>query len=483
MSDMTRNRIIKNLINTNALLLTNKTKYNPMKNLIFSLIWLFAFVSFQEISNAQIQNYPDPINNPESSLMLAGDWFDHPHDIDFDNLPKIPSEHSIVSDVRYAGGRKVNQHNYLVYYEGRYWAMWTDGTGIPQKATAEENQYFPPGHELTGQMVSYSTSKDGVNWTEPRYLTVPPDIGFGWIARGFWVREGKLLALVSRFNAPPPYDEEGNQMTYGHPLLYDEDGRPLTYAERRYPEGVYSWHKHESTIVSYSGEGLQLHAFKMVEDGGECQCFDWKHVGIVYDNALNNFPPKKLPNGEWMMSRRDKNRDVHMMAGGIEAIDRWQSFPVIGYQGEELRAEEPYWWVLPDGKNLVALFRDNTGSGYIFRAFSTDNGRTWSRLVRTNYPSAPSKFNGLRLDDGRYVLVSNPNPTARRELILAISDDGMVFNKMGYLVGERHVDYPHVIVHDEHLYVAFAGAKQSVEVLKIKISDLDDIDMSKMKDN
>src|SRR5690606_14259887 len=53
------------------------------------------------------------------SLMLSGDWVpDNPHEIDFDNLPVVPSEHAIVSDVRDADGKRVNQHNYLVYFDG-----------------------------------------------------------------------------------------------------------------------------------------------------------------------------------------------------------------------------------------------------------------------------------------------------------------------------------------------------------------------------
>jgi hypothetical protein len=55
--------------------------------------------------------------------------------------------------------------------------------------------------------------------------------------------------------------------------------------------------------------------------------------------------------------------------------------------------------------------------------------------VRTDFPDARSKFNGLRLSDGRYVLVSNPNPKKWDPMALSISDDGMVFNKMGYIVG------------------------------------------------
>ena len=73
------------------------------------------------------------------------------------------------------------------------------------------------------------------------------------------------------------------------------------------------------------------------------------------------------------------------------------------------------------------------------------------------------------------VLVSNANPRRRDPLTLAISDDGVVFTRLGYLVGGRRVDYPHVIQHDDHLLIAFSGGKQTVEVLKVRIADLDEI--------
>ena len=130
--------------------------------------------------------------------------------------------------------------------------------------------------------------------------------------------------------------------------------------------------------------------------------------------------------------------------------------------------------MLPDN-NLVGLFRDNQKSGFLFRAFSTDNGRSWTKPVRTNFPDATSKLHGLQLSDGRYVLVSNANPRKRDPLTLAISDDGMVFHKMGYLIGGRRVDYPYAMEHDGYLLVAFSGGKQSVELLRIKISDLESI--------
>jgi len=183
-----------------------------------------------------------------------------------------------------------------------------------------------------------------------------------------------------------------------------------------------------------------------------------------------------MSNGEWMMTRRTHDRNVYMLTGGIEGFDKWEAHPVVSYGEEDLKAEEPYWWMLPDG-NLLALFRDNAKSGFLYRAFSTDYGRSWSPPVRTNFPDARSKFNGLQLKDGRYVLISNPNPKKRDPLTLSISEDGIVFKKMGYLIGGRRIDYPHIIEYNGNLLIAFSGNKQSVEVLMIKIKDLDNLQM------
>ena len=393
--------------------------------LYFTTVIMLLFtitIMFFGCKGSKTIDYPDPLTNPSSKMMLEGNWLKDPHQIDFDQLPKIPVEHTVVSDVTPEG---VNQHNYLAYYDNRYWIMWSDGPGVEDRV---------------GQVVKYSTSTDGLNWEKPKFLTSYPegsepgsphyntrtDEGLRWISRGFWEYKGDFLALASLDEA-----------------------------------------------AGFFGPSLSLHAFKWNKESQS-----WEPHGVVMDNAINNFPPKKLPNGEWLMSRRSFDyveRGVDFMVGAEERFNQWEVYPVFG-TSTHLEAEEPYWWILPDNKNLMALFRDNRKSGYLYRSFSTDNGRTWSSPVQTNFPDARSKFHGLRLQDGRYVLVSNSNYKKRDPLTLAISEDGMVFTKMGYLVGGRHIDYPHVLEHNGYLLIAFAGdAKQKIEVVKVKVSDLDKI--------
>ena len=111
----------------------------------------------------------------------------------------------------------------------------------------------------------------------------------------------------------------------------------------------------------------------------------------------------------------------------------------------------------------------------LLRTFSTDNGRTWSRIVRTNFPDATSKFFALRTSRGYYAMVSNTNPHRRDPLTLAISPDGLVYTHLFDLVGGRHVDYPHMIEQDGHLLIAFSGAKQTMEVLNVSLESVDQL--------
>lgn len=401
-----------------------------LKNGMLSLLLCVAFVAPAQKKNVKQNAKPVKIDlkkDPRSPIMLAGDWVPaNSHDIDYDKLPRVPANYRVVNDVHQSRG--VNQHNYLVHHGGKFWLMWSDGPGVEDRV---------------GQRVKYASSPDGLNWSFPEYMTPPPPgsernswygtrskQGFRYIARGFWQRDGELIALAS----------------------LDES-------------------------AEFFGPGLELRGYKLNEKTQQ-----WEDIGVIYDDAINNFAPEKIATGEWMMSRRRhdyKTSGVEVLIGGVNKITDWQSFPIGGSAGE-LSAEEPNWWMLPDS-TLVSLFRDNKGSGYLYRSFSADNGRTWTTPVRTNFPDARSKFASIRLKDGRYVVVSNANPKKRDPMVISLSDDGVVFNKMYYLTGGRHIDYPHIIEHDDKLFIAFAGEKQSVEVMVVRLSDLDNINMISQK--
>ncbi|MBX3439286.1 MAG: exo-alpha-sialidase [Planctomycetaceae bacterium] len=354
---------------------------------------------------------PDPITHPQSQLMLNVPGIDPgAAEIDFAALPVLEGRHTVVTkgDEQW----QFRLHEYLAWFGDRYWCIWSHGPVIEDKAT---------------QHVQYATSIDGLNWSEPQILVGPPEKeGYGYIARGLWIRDGELIALASLFEAP------------------------------LFRSGV-----------------LHLDAFRWDSQAGQ-----WTPAGRVRDDSMNNFAPKQIADGNWMMSRRTAARDVSMMIGGVRSLTDWEIIPLATYTGvADQRPEEPYWYVLPDGTNIVGLFRNNNDSKRLLRAFSSDNGRTWSPLVETNFPDARSKFNAVWTSGGYFALVSNPNPQARNPLCLSVSRDGLVYTNMAVLpidsAPSDSLQYPHVIEHDGHLLITFSRNKRTVEVLKIPLANVD----------
>jgi hypothetical protein len=219
----------------------------------------------------------------------------------------------------------------------------------------------------------------------------------------------------------------------------------------------------------------------------------WKLKGKLYDNAINNFPPEKLPSGDWITTRRDARFNVSMLIGGRTALDDWQSFPVVRLDGVKgFRPDEPIFWPLQDG-SLLALFRDNGGSQRLFQATSADGGRTWTLPEPTNFPNATSKLFSLATSRGYRVLISNANPAAgRRELHLSLSEDGKTFTRMARLEvptppaapglealwhkfksGIGSLQYPHAIEKSGYLFFTLSRNKKQTEVLRISLDDID----------
>ena len=79
--------------------------------------------------------------------------------------------------------------------------------------------------------------------------------------------------------------------------------------------------------------------------------------------------------------------------------------------------------------------------------------------------------------------MSNSHPENRDYLTLALSTDGMIFDRLFFLVeGEFNaVDYPMVMEHDEYLYIAHSGGvggrKQSVEAERVSVKELERMEM------
>jgi predicted neuraminidase len=88
---------------------------------------------------------------------------------------------------------------------------------------------------------------------------------------------------------------------------------------------------------------------------------------------------------------------------------------------------EPYGLIQP---TLVELAPDRlrlfarTRQGFIYSADSADGGRTWSTARPTSLPNPNSGIDGVRLRDGRILLVYNHSARRRTPLNVALSTDG-----------------------------------------------------------
>lgn len=375
-------------------------------------------------------DYPHPEKNPTSSLMLdLPDWKSNTVSVNTASLPELNGQHAIVS--RGDDTWHYRLHSYLEYFDNRYWCLWSHGPIVEDKPT---------------QHIRFSTSSNGVDWSAPEVLVGPSSQeGFRHIARGFWLKgDGRLRALASHDEAL-------------------KDGR-----------------------THFFGESLDLRSYLWNPEHRR-----WDFEGIIFDDTINNFPPKLLETGDWMMTRRSASRTISFLVGGISSISDWKVVPYsIKDRPDGLKPEEPFWYRLPDG-NLVALARDNARSGRLLRSFSVDNGNSWTAPVRTNFPDATSKFNVLRTSKGFYVLVNNANPEQRNPLCLSVSKDGLVYTSLVRLPIPDKIDgvswekessysstkyesfqYPHILEHAGQLLVTFSRKKQTVEVIKVSLDEV-----------
>lgn len=360
-----------------------------------------------------------------------------PTKIDFATLPILRGEWAIVSHGN--SPWPFRNHNYVAWFEGRYWAMWSHGL---------RQEDYPEQH------VQYATSVDGLTWTESKPIAGPsPDRDFRYIARGFWVHEGKLLALASHDES---YDATGKKKLFGPSL------------ELR----VYRW---------------------------DAMAERWFPHGVMAKDTINNFPPVLLADGNWAMARRDHHMQVSMLLGGVKSPHDWKVVPLAIPADSNFRADEPVLSVLPDGR-VVGLFRDNSKSKRLYRAVSTNHGRSWTKPTVTNFPDATSKFFVLRTTRGQFVLVSNANPAPdqRIPLCLSVSEDGLTYTRMARLpvptapqdfrprTGVRKAagfQYPHAIEYDGHLQIIYSRDMKTVETLRIALAEVDRLRRTNLADD
>lgn len=334
------------------------------------------------------------------------------------SLPVAPGRTSTVYAGQ-AGKSQFNLHSYLAHFDGQFFAMWS---------SAAKNEEDPD------QQLLFATSRDGHAWTAPRVLAADPDGAQGplrWIARGLFVRDGKLYALGARV-ASADYHLRGKAPVW----------RDLTLL----------WFEWTGKV--------------------------WREKGVFAKNCMNNFPPEKL--GErWFMPCRDSNMELFSAFAPAAEPIRWSYAPLAAPPPFE-RLDEPTWFV---GADAVAhlVIRDNNKSRRLIHMVSRDQGNTWSAAVQTNYPDATSKNYIGRLSTGAYYLINNPNPEGRDPLAISFSKDGWSFFQpkairmnapaRRFRPGKGTLQYPHAIEHNGSLWAIYSTNKEDIQITEIPLRE------------
>lgn len=291
------------------------------------------------------------------------------------------------------------------------------------------------GEDHAGQRVRYSMSADATSWRPAIDLTGREN-NRRFTACGFWIREGELFALAAL------RDATGGPDTGLEPVLF-----------------AYHWDK-----------ALRRFADRRV---------------ILRNFFAGNVPARVL-DGDWLMIGKGGVGSWGPMKaakGGVQAIDDWsvRDLPGAG------TIEEGEWYALPNG-HLVAHFRTRgIRPFFLARCYSRDNGVTWSDPITTNFPEQGSRHHALRLSNGLYAILVNPSPMERIPFAIALSRDGLVYDRIANVRNEetaarwagraksKGYQYMRGYEHEGKLYTIYSVNKEDIEVTVVSLSALEEM--------
>lgn len=150
------------------------------------------------------------------------------------------------------------------------------------------------------------------------------------------------------------------------------------------------------------------------------------------------------------------------------------------HDGKEVRAIQPTIFIHQDGR-LQSLVR-TSGKGKIYETWSSDDGRTWSKLAPTTLPHPGSGIDGVTLKDGRHLLVYNHvdkagvATQARSPLNVAISRDGKVWEAALVLEDEKggEFSYPAVIqTSDGLVHITYTWNRKKIRHVVVDVNKLE----------
>ena len=293
--------------------------------------------------------------------------------------------------------------------------------------------------------VAYSVSEDdGATWSEPMVLA--PTIEDGYCSSGGWyVNEDAIVGYIN---------------------VWPDDVSP---------RGGYTYY-----TKSDDGENWTEPAPVLMKDGSVL-------------NGIFEQDPHVLESGRIVSAAHFQSGlfinpvytdDKSGVTGWVKAEYKNMSQSSSATASREM---EPSLFVNEDNE-LIMIFRDQNSSYKVLASVSKDNGESWSDTVLTNMPDSRQKQSAGNLPDGTAYIVSCPvNNKLRVPLTISLSKDGKTFDK-AYVLGlgseaptnviyagkakRQGYHYPKSTVIGDYLYVSYAKNKESVEYVRIPLTEI-----------
>lgn len=189
--------------------------------------------------------------------------------------------------------------------------------------------------------------------------------------------------------------------------------------------------------------------------------------------------PIRLDSGDWLAgaSRERWRRWDAFFDRSPDGISDWQATDDVAIDHRRFGGKgliQPTLWSSPGGV-VHALFRST--DGFVHRADSEDDGRTWSRPRALEVPNNNSGIDAVRLADGRVVLAANPVPgnwAARTPLSLLVSCDGGETwpGRLDVETGPGEYSYPALITTPKGVALSYTWNRRRIAFTELAAIDL-----------
>jgi predicted neuraminidase len=159
--------------------------------------------------------------------------------------------------------------------------------------------------------------------------------------------------------------------------------------------------------------------------------------------------------------------------------DFGKTWKVVGpiNDGIEFNAIQPSILTYPDGRMQILC---RTQEGTVGQSWSSDNGKTWSKMKATSLPNPNAGTDAVTLKDGRQLIVYNHTtrkgdfPNGRNMLNVAISKDGAQWKPIVTLERDKgEYSYPAVIQSsDGEVHITYTYLRKAIKHVTLDVSPL-----------